>query len=249
MQRMIIACLAATLALACAEQGGGGDDDTDDDQRPACADTVIDAPGHTGEGFGDSTNAANGVYGCGQACSSEDVFSLGYDDGVDNYVVLRWSDRTVLNGHGADFAVFENPFLVGGGPSCFMDQAVVQVSRDGETWVSLPHDYLNDDETAYVADPGLWQGFAGVMPVLLNEDSNPVAPHDPEAAGGDHFDLDDLPVGDPEADAIRDQGFTYLKIVTAPSLINPDTGEPFVKEEISNGADIDGVYAWYFSEE
>lgn len=242
MQRAIITCLAATLALACADQGGGGSDE----KQPAYADTVVDAPGATGEGIGDPQNAVNGVLGCGLDCSSQDVFSLGYEAGVDNYVTLRWSNRTVLNGPGADLAVFENPFLVGGGPSCFMDQAVVQVSRDGEAWVSLPHDYTHDDENLYEPDPQLWPGFAGATPVLLNEDLNPVTPYDPETAGGDHFDLDDLPDGDPEAEAIREQGFTYIKIVTAPSLINPDTGEPFVKEDISNGADIDGVYAWYF---
>jgi hypothetical protein len=273
MARSQIPLALCLLALAsCHRQSGSGDDfwdqdggtdlDTDSDTdtdtdadsdtdtgtelEPAFADTVVEAPGHTGEGFGDSLNAANGVLGCGLDCSSEDVFSLGYDEGVDNYVTLRWEGRIVKNGEGADFAVFENPFLIGGGPSCFMDHAVVSISRDGEEWIALPHDYTNDDEAAYVADPELWVGFAGVRPVLLNEDSNPVAPYDPEAAGGDHFDLDDLPDGDPEAEAIKAEGFTFVKIVTAPTATNPDTGEPFVHEDISNGADIDGVYAWYF---
>jgi hypothetical protein len=269
MARAIIALALSLSATAGCHSKSGGDDDfwdqdggtdldgdsdsdsdsdtgTGDELDPAFADTVVDAPGHTGEGFGDSANAANGVYGCGADCSSEDVFSLGYEDGIDNYVTLRWSGRTVLNGEGADFAVFENPFLVGGGPSCFMDQAVVQVSRDGEAWVTLPHDYLNGDETVYEPDPALWVGFAGVTPALYNEDSNPVAPYDAEAAGGDHFDLDDLADGDEEAAAIKAEGFTFLKITSAPSLTNPDTGEGFVHENISNGADIDGAYAWYF---
>jgi hypothetical protein len=266
MHRFAIALVTPLLTAACAGPGGAADDfwgkdggsdldadgdadgdgDSDAERDPAHADTVVEAPGATFEGIGDPHNAVNGVYGCGLGCSSQDVFALGYAVGADNYLTLRWADRIVRNGPGADLAVFENAFVVGGGPAVFMDQAIVEVSRDGEAWVAFPHDYTNDDETAYAPDPTLWIGFAGVTPVLLNEDTNPAAPYDPQAAGGDHIDLDDLPAGDPEADAIRAQGFTFLRIVTAPSQENPDTGAPFVKEEISNGADIDGVYAWYF---
>ena len=32
-------------------------------------------------------------------------------------------------------------------------------------------------------------------------------------------------------------------LVTAPTVTNPDTGEPFRRDGFSNGADIDGVYA------
>jgi hypothetical protein len=144
--------------------------------------------------------------------------------------------------------VFENAFLVGGGPEAFMDPAIVYVSRDGVAWVAFPHDYLAQDETAYSTLPEDWTGFAGITPVLLNDDTNPIDPFDAAAAGGDRFDLDALTDGG-EAAAIKAEGFRYLKLVSAPAEVNPDTGAPYVKDAISNGPDIDGVYGRYLVEE
>lgn len=223
---------------------GGVDGGSDDGWL---ADEVVEAPGDTGEGTGDATHSIDGVHGGGEgSANTSDVFSIGYNEGTDNYIVLSWSGRTVLNGTGTDFVVFENSFLIGAGPDCFMDQVVVQLSRDGINWVSFPHDYTAEDETEYSSDPSMWQGFAGIRPVLYNEDSNPVDPFDPLLSGGDHFDLDDLP-GDTESEAIKEEGFRYLKLITAPTLFNPDTGDYYVSDPISNGADIDGVMARYFS--
>jgi hypothetical protein len=219
------------------------------DAAAELADVVVEAPGHTGEGLGDSSHATDGVHGAGAAAgNTDDVFSLGYTAGEDDHIVLSWGGRLVTNGAGADLAVFENAFLVGGGPETFMDPAVVYLSRDGATWVAFPHDYAAGDETAYSALPSDWPGFAGVAPVLLNEGTNPVDPFDEAAAGGDHFDLDALP-DEGEAAAIKAEGFRFLKIVSAPSEVNPDTGEPYVRDAISNGPDIDGVYGRYLSEE
>lgn len=213
------------------------------------ADEVVEAPGDTGEGFGDANNAVNGVRGCGDGCGSMDVFSLGYEADVNNLVVLRWSGKRVQNGPGVDFVVFENGFLIGAGPDCFMDHLVVSVSRDGVNWVVFPHDYTAADEMVFSWDPTCWPGFAGVHPVLLHEEENQVDPFDPDLAGGDGFDLDDLPDDGGEAEAIKREGFVYLKLVSAPSELNPDTGEPYVKDPISNGPDIDGVYGrWLASE-
>ena len=257
--------IAMTLVLACAcneETDGGPDASTDTDTESDAgtqedagdysqnvADEVVDAPGDTGEGTGDASNAADGVHGGGSSTgNTNDVFSLGYDEGVDNYIVLGWSGRLVENGPGTDFAVFENAFLIGGGPACFMDQVVVFLSFDGTTWVPFPHDYVNSDETTYSQLPDKWQGFAGLYPVYYNVDTNPVDPFDFAAAGGDHFDLDDLPDDGGDAQAIKTGGFTYIKLVTAPSMTNPDTGANYVHETISNGADIDGVLARYLSD-
>jgi hypothetical protein len=211
----------------------------------ALADVVTEAPGDTGSGLGDARHAIDGVHGAGSAQgNTDDVFSLGYGAGADDHVVLSWSGRNVTNGPGADFAVFENAFLVGGGPEAFMDPAVVYVSRDGALWVPFPHDYLAADETAYSALPSDWSGFAGVTPVLLNDDTNPVDPLDAATAGGDRFDLDALSdIG--EEGAIKADGFRYLKLVSAAVETNSDTGAPFVHDDISNGPDIDGAYARY----
>jgi cysteine-rich repeat protein len=224
---------------------GDGCSQCRDEVAEQSAGGVIDAPGDLGGGFYDANNAINGVRGGGPGKGSTDTFSLGYSDGVDNYLIIRWQGLRVLNGPGADVAVFENPFAIGGVGLRFMDQVILYFSQDGQTWVPFPHDYLAADETLYSTDPSHWQGFAGITPVLLNEDTNPVDPFDPELAGGDHFDLDELPDEDFDALSIKESGFSYLKLVSAPSTVNPDTGTPFVRDMASNGADIDGAYARY----
>ncbi len=255
----ITAVLGVCLVVGCTDPGDAGVADAGENTSAgdacttkacqpvpgASADEVVEAPGDTGEGTGDAENAVNGVRGCGMGCGSLDVFSLGYDAGVDNFVTLRWSGRRVVNGPGVDFVVFENAFAVGDG-AVFLDAVIVYLSRDGQTWVPFPHDYQADDETVFEPDPSLWPGFAGVHPVLFHEEDNRVNPFDTELAGGDPFDLSDLPDDGGEAEAIKREGFRYLKLVTAPSQVNPDTGDLYVKEGISDGADIDGVYARYF---
>ena len=207
------------------------------------ADEVVSAPGHTGTGFSDATKAVNGVKGGGQGAGSTDVFSLGYEVGVDNFIVLSWTGWKVTNGPGPDFVVFENPFVFGGG--VFMDQIVVELSRDGDNWVAFPFDYVAGDETVYSNDPDDWVGFAGVTPVVYNIETNPVDPFDQQIAGGDPFDLDGLPDDGAEGSAIKAGGFAFLRLVAAATVINPDTGEPFVHDSASNGPDIDGVIARY----
>jgi hypothetical protein len=209
------------------------------DPTPIYATTVVEAPGATGEGFGDPTRAVNGVRGAGPAAGSLDVYSLDYAERT--HLVLSWGGRTVRNGPGADFVVFENPFRTFGG-AMFMDPVIVSVSRDGATFVDLPHAYLAPDPTRYSADPDHWQGFAGRTPVLLHEELHPVDPFDPVAAGGDAFDLDALE-DHGEAGAIRREGFRYVRLTSAAIVTNPATGMPYPRDPLSNGADIDGVYA------
>ena len=217
----------------------------------APADVVVTAPGHTGEAPFDAELAVNGVRGGGRQGGGADVFSLGNEPGPegDESLVVRWSDRRVTNGPGPDFVVFENGFRLGAGEATFMDLVIVELSRDGETWVTLAHDYVHADETEYSNLPAHWVGFAGRQPVLLHEESHPVDPFDAELAGGDAFDLADLPDSDLEARAIKQHGFTFIRLVSAAARTNPDTGNPFVADPISNGADIDGVYGRYLEPE
>ena len=141
-----------------------------------CADLVVEAPGETGDGTWDAELAVNGVRGCGVDCGSFDVFSLGIAPEVDNFITLRWSGRRVTNGPGTDFVIFENPFARDGADP-FLDAAIVYLSEDNRQWVPFPHDYTALDETIYLPQPELWEGFAGRAPVLLNEEENSVPGH------------------------------------------------------------------------
>jgi hypothetical protein len=203
------------------------------------ADVVIAAPGG-----GDTSNAIDGVRGGGASAGGVDVYSLGYTPDVNDSITLAWSHGKLANGAGDDFAVFENPFDESGG-GVFMDLIVVEVSRDGVTWRAIDHAYTSAVPRVYTADPSLWQGFGGKTPVLLNIDTNPVDPFDRAAAGGDGFDLDNVSGTDAESVAIRSDGVSFIRLVSAPARIDPDTNAPYVHDSLSNGADIDGVYGRY----
>ncbi|GAB4198487.1 MAG: LIC_13355 family lipoprotein [Sandaracinaceae bacterium] len=209
---------------------------------PVIADEIVDAPGATGEGFGDATRTVNGVRGGGASQGSLDVYSLDYAERT--YLVLGFHGGVITDGPGADLVVFENPFRYAAGTGNFMDPVIVSVSRDSETWVDLPHDYVAADPTRYSIDPDDWVGFAGVTPVLLHAEDHAVDPFDRVAAGGDHFDLGDLDDSG-EAGAIRREGARYVRLESAATRVDPDTGERYPRDPTSNGADIDGVYARY----
>jgi hypothetical protein len=205
------------------------------------ADVIVDAPAHTGSGFYDSDKAINGVRGGGEATGSTDVYSLGDDPGIDDFLVLSWSGARVADGPGADFVIFENAFVQADTDRVFIEAAIVEVSVDGVEWIAMPHDYTAPDETMYSPDPAHWSGFAGVAPVLYNVDDNPVDPFSDEA-GGDRFDLAVL------GDRVQG-GVTAIRIWNASTRTNPDTGAPYPHSPIAQGPDIDGVVARYFAAE
>ncbi|MCB9534670.1 MAG: LIC_13355 family lipoprotein [Myxococcales bacterium] len=208
--------------------------------RGVLADVVVEAPGAGDGPFRDPHRAVNGVRGAGERGGSTDVFSLGDVPGEDDHLVVTWSAGWVTDGPGVDFVVFENGFRHRGG--WFMDPLIVEVSPDGEAWVAFPHDYRAADETVYVDDPTAWVGFAGLRPVGLNVDRGPADAFAP-GAGGDPFDLAALPEADAVAARIRREGFRYLRLTSATARVNPDTGRPYPADPVSDGADIDGVYA------
>jgi cysteine-rich repeat protein len=218
--------------------GDGCTADCRREAEAASADAVLEAPGASGSGFGDPSRATNGVRGGGPTQQSLDVYSIPAGE----HLVLGWEGRRVVDGPGLDLVVFENAFRYGDGLT-FMDPTVVEVSADGERWVAFPHDYVAEDETTYSPREEHWVGFAGVRPVLLHVDEAAVDPFDPQAAGGDAFDLADLP--DPE---LRARGIRFVRLSAAAAHENPDTGAPFVADPVSNGPDIDGVMARYLAE-
>lgn len=116
--------------------------------------------------------------GTGQG-STDDVVSLG--DG--GFVELGFGEAVIVDAPGVDFLVFENPFFVGGDPEePFAELGEVSVSEDGVTWRTFPCH----------AESYPYEGCAGWHPVLANPEENDLDPTDPEAAGGDPFDLADV---------------------------------------------------------
>ncbi|MEZ4436466.1 MAG: hypothetical protein R3F65_29040 [bacterium] len=207
------------------DEAGGG--------APALADTVLAAPD------GDGAGAVDGVRGGGERAGSTDTAALGLEPGA--ALVLAWSGRRVVDGPGADLVVFENAFRYAGG--VFMDPVVVELSVDGESWVAWPHAYLGPAD-AYVPDPAAWPGFAGLSPVGLHAEHNPVDPFS-AAAGGDRFDLAALP-DDGALGQIRREGFVAVRLSSAAAHLDPATGAPYPRDRVSDGADIDGIAARYF---
>jgi hypothetical protein len=119
-----------------------------------------------------------GATSSGPASGADEVLSLG----AGGEVVMSFGDRRIVDGSGADFVVFENPFWVKGDPSeVWAELAEVSVSQDGEVW----HPFSCDTEPA---EPGRWPGCAGWTPTQkFNPDE--AVPLDPEVTGGDAFDL------------------------------------------------------------
>lgn len=227
------------------------------------ADTVIEAPGHTGIGFYDQNKAINGVRGAGSGAGSFDVFSLD-NSGPSSHIVLRWNGKKVKNGPGIDFIVFENGFNISENPTTrFMDLVIVEVSNDNLNYCGFAPDYTFSPETVYSNNPQYWQRFAGRTPVLYNQDTNNLDTaqlfqdndnnYEGDLGGGDAFDLEGLSADNYYAtgcnsalrEELRTNGFTFIRLTPAHRRINPDTGAVFVKDGISNGPDIDGVVARY----
>lgn len=227
MPRQTLLLCSMFLCFGCAAETPGD---------PSFANEALEAPGERDDMFGDPALATNGVRGGGDREGSLDVFSLRAGE----YLVLAWSGQRVVDGPGDDLVVFENPFEFGEGLT-FMDPTIVEVSLDGETWVAFPHDFVAEDESAYSHRRDDWVGFAGLAPVHLHAEDQPMDPFDP-AAGGDRFDLASLE-GSEEAERIRAEGFRYLRLSPASDHDNPDTGAKFVRDVLSDGPDIDGAFA------
>lgn len=112
---------------------------------------------------------------------SLDVLSLG----AGGWIVLSFGGRRILDGPGADFVVFENAFEVANSPGqVYAELGQVSVSTDAVTWHDFPCDTegLGEEE---------WRGCAGWNPTAAY-DVDHMEPLDPQATGGDAFDLADL---------------------------------------------------------
>lgn len=219
------------------------------------ADLVTEAPGQTGSGFGNALCAVNGIYGGGENRGSTDVYSLSSSsesskcEANEKCMVLEWAGRRVVNGDGADFVVFENPFERAAGR--FMEAVIVEVSANGETWCGWKPEYTakETEEMDPVYNPESYTNLAGIEPVLFDqatwtgEDKDIF---DRNKAGGDQFNLDDLEGCETIKDSDEenaDRGFVYLRLTTANSRSEEEF--PLPDDSFDRTADIDGVVARY----
>jgi hypothetical protein len=119
--------------------------------------------------------------GNGTSSGSHDVLSLG----VGGEITLDFGDKSIADGEGPDFVVFENAFWPSGiAADVFAEPAQVSVSEDGENWADFPCHPRAEGAPRY-------QGCAGVAPTL-EYDPLEVVPLESARTGGDTFDLADV---------------------------------------------------------
>lgn len=213
------------------------------DQAPAFADTLIRATGASGTGYGNPQNALNGAKGGGKNAGSLDVFSLNFTS--DGTLIAAFSQGAVCNGPGADITVFENGFYNMVSGALFFEPVVVSLSSDCITFEAFPHEYRGTTSPIDVVSEKNWVGFAGMTPAYYNESTfnftdHGVDPLDPMTAGGDAFDIDNLPDTE-EGLKIKALGARCVQITAAPKLGFPNSPNAF-----GGFADIDGIYAKRF---
>lgn len=209
------------FVFACADKGAdsAAPQDTADsavDPGPdPFADLVVDfspgaAAGYGQEGYPD---VVLGSPEGGGESGGLDVLSLGQEGSI----TLSFDDIGIIDGEGPDLLVFENPF-----PG-WTERGAVAVSEDGETWSEWP--CAPDDEA------GGYPGCAGVALVYATS-TNGVDATDPEAAGGDAFDLADLGLARARYVRITDSGTSTYDGVSggfdldAIAIVNGETITP-----------------------
>jgi hypothetical protein len=144
------------------------------------AEEVIEFEGGDGQQFGRDKLpeiVLGPPLGGGCCAGSLDVVALGNGGSI----TLGFGHRSIIDGPGPDFIVFENAFWPGGNESAaFRELGRVEVSEDGESWFAFPCDGLTQE------------GCAGVSPTLAQPANSELSPFQPDEAGGDAFDLADL---------------------------------------------------------
>lgn len=218
----------------------------------AIADTVNSAPGAGQGSYSDTSLATNAVCGGGSSGGSLDVFQL---DAIESgsVIILEWSGRKITNGTGIDFVVYENAFNYGDGTR-FMEPIIVDVRDDiSGNYCGFAANYTNGDETVYSNNPALWTNFAGITPVVINQRNTVTEAQifDTSVGGGDGFDLDNLNntaefgngCNATARSNILTNGFTLVRLQSASSVTNADSGSAFPVDSGSfgGGPDIDGV--------
>jgi len=163
--------------------------------------------------------------GGGTTHGSTDVVSLGSGGSI----VLSFAPNAIVDGPGADFIVFENPFWIGGGSTnVYAEPGEVSVSDDGTTWQTFPCTPTVDPQAADGTGTAPPYGACAGWHVVYSNPQNGISPLDPSVAGGDTFDLHDLGVTHAR----------YVRIVDKTSESCPAAG---ASKPTTNGFDLDAV--------
>ena len=196
-----ITIIAPAIGSNCSGQSYGSSHAAEDQNRFAT--TVVDFTG------GGSTDLIlGGPRGRGLYQGSIHVLSLG-----DNGSVTLGFDVIITNGPGPDFIVFENPFYINGtNGAVFAELSYVEVSSDGLHFARFPSISLTPP--GGMMYPDNIENLAGVYPVLANVHTNNIDTFDPDDAGGDPFDLDDLST-DPlvQSSLVDLQNVNYIQLI------------------------------------
>lgn len=135
--------------------------------------------------------------------------------GLNGSITVGFRNKMLRDMPGSDFTIFENAFEFMGG-RIFIEPAVVQVSKDGETFFTFPFDSLT------------LKGCAGITPTNGDEDV-----FSPEVSGGNSFDLSDIGL----------DSIIAIRIIDVSSIIlNQD--HPLYSP-IVNGFDLDAIVSMH----
>lgn len=206
-------------------------------------------PGVTpGVGFGIVDRILGGPRGGGPMAGSLDVLTLGVGGSVTLTFDLAGRSRRIVDGPGPDLIVFENAMYVAGDPTrCFGELAFVEVSSDGVNFARLPNSSLTPAPVPAFGtiDPADVTGLAGAHPTLANVDTNAIDPFDPQAAGGDAFDLSTL-ADDPlvATGLVRLNAIRFVRLVDIlgdGSVSDSEGGPIFDPTGFQNSCDIDAI--------
>lgn len=195
---------------------------------------------------GDGENAGSGDVVSINARVNDDSSRTPPYGGV---ITLRFNDNIVTNGPGVDFIVFENAFRLAGTDLYWIEPATVEVSADGIRFYRFPFDFVpHYDSTGELnlTNPFCYSsGFAGVKSVYSN--NYQPDPTNPPLAGGDHFDLSDLPgvnMSWIQFVRITSTGDSWLRDVNGDLVRHPSGAPTFAATGKGNsGFDLDAVTA------
>jgi hypothetical protein len=196
---------------------------------------------NAGGGIFNPQNALGAPSGGGLSVGGTHVHSLG----AGGSLTLGF-DVILVDGPGADFIVFENPFLTGAGSSVFAEVIYVEVSSDGNQFARFPSFYYGlttSGGSFALHNVHAFEGLAGVGPVLAGSSNHPNAdPQDVVTGGGDAFDLADLK-NDPLVvqGVVKLQAIQYVRLVDVVAGRDKDSRGRMIQDPTAGSADVDAV--------